>query len=1046
MVPRDVDEIIAGLIRSEEAGESVDREAVIVAHPQHAETLRQFFADRDSVGRLLTPVLPARRMPLPARLRYFGDYELIDEIASGGMGVVYRARQKTLDRIVAVKMIKSGQLASDEDIRRFETEAKAAANLRHANIVSVHEVGVHHGQHYFSMEYVDGQNLAELIRDKPLPARRAARYARDIAAAVHFAHTQGTLHRDLKPSNVLVDADDHVRITDFGLAARIEGNGELTRTGQILGTPSYIAPEQAQGKRGLIGPASDIYSLGVILYELLTGRPPFRAETAVETIRQVVELEPVPARRLNPTVPRELETICAKCLEKEPARRFYRTAQELADDLGRYLRRELIRARPCGPLARLTRWTIRRPATAASISLAFITTTLLVVAVVSRRYIAEIDTVNARLKQSNMELHGAVKLATTKEAEADRERAKAIEKEELSRRYNYASSVLLAQQAVELKNTKEAYEILARIRDGDSADWRGLEWDYLWRQIRGERYTFCKAPAVINCIAVDSRGSALAVGTADGQLTIWDVKKRIQLHEHSNGKSIKSICFLEQSQEIAFGDIDGHVGKWRWKSDSAKPERIDPADPVALDLLNSTIAMSPKSKGTWGVLDPQFGMVFSEDIPRVTNTELRPGAKSPQFVNMIEYCPDGRWIATATSGGATGKVTIHDVATKKEITSIATRTRFCLAFSRSGDRVAVGEVGRTGEVSQANSLVQGLDARFASIRVYSLPDASVVASLECGNRIDISSLTFTSDDKELMVAVGSEVKVWNVEESTTPSVSEAPDVNSTLAYDRSGDFLATIHGSPPRIVLRNAITGEPVRSFAGDSGKIYDVAIDPSNTMIAAACEGNAIETWNLATGEPLRRFQADRSCFRVRFDPRGKFIAAGGWSVSVWSLATGELVYQQKDNGWHAGIAFSPQGELFGFTNFKNGVQVVDTSSWEKNWEDKRVATFITLAFSPDGNHLVGCSRDDGIWFWKAGTGEVTRTLIGPSNALDLAFCNDGSRLATGHDSGVTVLWESITGSQLLRLRGPERTGGVVALSSDGRRIATGGGQVIFW
>lgn len=285
--------------------------------------------------------------------RFFGDYELLGEIARGGMGVVYRAKQGTLNRIVALKMILAGRLADAEDVARFCSEAVAAANLSHPNIVTVYEVGAIDGQHFFSMEYIEGESLSQRLNRGPLPGKEAARIVRQIARGIHHAHKQGIIHRDLKPSNILMDKDNEPQITDFGLAKRM-GDSKQTRTGAVLGTPSYMSPEQAQGRSRELGPACDVYGLGAVLYEMVTGRPPFRAASSVDTIMQVITSDPVPPRLLNPKVDADLETICLKCLEKDPLHR-YASAEAVADDLNCYLQGESISARSFNVLDRITR-------------------------------------------------------------------------------------------------------------------------------------------------------------------------------------------------------------------------------------------------------------------------------------------------------------------------------------------------------------------------------------------------------------------------------------------------------------------------------------------------------------------------------------------------------------------------------------------------------------------------------------------------------------------------------------------------------------------
>jgi hypothetical protein len=296
-------------------------------------------------------------------------YEILGELGRGAMGVVYKARQTTLDRLVALKMILTGSYASEAERARFRTEAEAIARLQHPNIVQVHEVGEWAGCPFFSLEFCAGGNLGQKLNGTPLPSQDAARLVEALARAVHAAHEKNVIHRDLKPANVLLSADGTPKVTDFGLARKLDDVGQ-TAAGAILGTPSYMAPEQAVGKGHAAVPAADVYALGAILYECLTGRPPFRAATTAETLLQVVADEPVPPTQLQPRTPRDLETICLKCLQKDPARR-YASASALGDDLGRFLRREPIHARPVGRLERLAKW-VRRNPTVASLSAAVV--------------------------------------------------------------------------------------------------------------------------------------------------------------------------------------------------------------------------------------------------------------------------------------------------------------------------------------------------------------------------------------------------------------------------------------------------------------------------------------------------------------------------------------------------------------------------------------------------------------------------------------------------------------------------------------------------
>jgi serine/threonine-protein kinase len=298
-------------------------------------------------------------------------YEILGELGQGGMGLVYKARHLTLNRLVALKMIRTWGYAGSERLARFRREAEAVAQLQHANVVQVYDVGEADGQPYISLEFIDGGSLAAKLTGTPLPPPEAAMLVASLAKAVAVAHRRGIIHRDLKPSNVLLTADGTPKITDFGLAKKLDDPGD-TREGEVVGTPSFMAPEQAAGRVDAIGPATDVYGLGAILYECLTGRPPFRAATAHDTIQQVLAEEPMPPSRWQPKLSRDLETICLKCLNKDPARR-YGSADDLAADLKRWMTGELITARPVGLPERALKWLRRRPTVKAFLWLSLLT-------------------------------------------------------------------------------------------------------------------------------------------------------------------------------------------------------------------------------------------------------------------------------------------------------------------------------------------------------------------------------------------------------------------------------------------------------------------------------------------------------------------------------------------------------------------------------------------------------------------------------------------------------------------------------------------------
>jgi tRNA A-37 threonylcarbamoyl transferase component Bud32 len=479
----------------------------------------------------------------PVPLTRIAHYELIKEVGRGGMGVVFKARDVKLNRIVALKIIRGGALANSDELLRFDKEATAAAQLHHPNIVAVFDCDVHYQQPYLSMEFIGGTSLSERLSLGPISGRRAAEYLELTARAVHYAHQRGIVHRDLKPANVLLDENDQPKVTDFGLAKQLQTDSDQTRTGAVLGTPSYMSPEQAEGRKD-VSPSSDIYSLGAILYELITGKPPFTGETPLATLNLVTEQEPIPPRVLMPSVDRDLETICLKCLEKTPGRR-YATAESLADDLRRYLHGEPITARRVSVVGRAVKWVRRNPAWSLLTSLSLAT----VIAFVAFSWY-EVYVANDLRRQA----------VQAKELAADRLEA--------MRHLLYLSEMRQALQTLRRADLDGVNRILHehwRPKEGvtDLRDW---EW-YFLKDRADRRLAFGSHHGRAFAVAYRPDGKQIASAGGDlnrpGEVKIWDTRSGKLLHTllgHKN--TISALAWHPDKPILATASFDKTVRLW----------------------------------------------------------------------------------------------------------------------------------------------------------------------------------------------------------------------------------------------------------------------------------------------------------------------------------------------------------------------------------------------------------------------------------------------------------------------------------------------------
>ena len=571
--------------------------------------------------------------PLPSRI---GQYTVIRELGQGGMGVVYLAEQAALKRLVALKVIRHGVNATPEEVARFRAEAEAVARLQHPNIVQIHEVGEQDGVYYLVLEYVDGGSLDRQLAGTPQEPRAAARLIETLARAVHHAHRRGILHRDLKPANVLLDAQGQPKVTDFGMAKSLQGDSGLTASGQVLGTPSYIAPEQASGKHGEVTPAVDVYGLGALMYEMLTGRPPFKGATPLSTLEQVVSQEPVAPSRFQRHIPRDLETICLKCLEKQPSRR-YATAEALADDLGRFLSGRPIVARPVGA------WGGPGSGPGAGPIEACLTAAVLVVAVLG--------------------LSGIVW-----------QWRNALAQRDTARQELYRANLVAAAAALQLHNSSAARRILEMAPE----PFRQWEWHHFHSQLDKASRVLTGHEGPVRGVAFSPDGSRLASVAQDHTLRLWEpaTGREIAVARGQQGESVAAVAFSPDGRRLASGGDDGSVRLWDAHTGAPLAVCRGHAGPVEVAGLQPGRQAARLDGRARRECEPPLGCGHG-------HTARRPAGPDDQL-----------HLRTALASSAIGTSSIHvaDAATGKE--TMAPRDAggrvFCLAVSPDGRRLALG--------------------------------------------------------------------------------------------------------------------------------------------------------------------------------------------------------------------------------------------------------------------------------------------------------------------------------------------------------------------